>query len=286
MEDFVMGLRIRTNVESIAAQRSLSNNQSELSSSMERLSSGYRVNRSADDAAGLAISESLRAKTRGLNQAKRNANDGISLVQVAEAGLGEISNIMVRLRELTVQASSDTLGSNERSFLQKEYDQLTQEVDRIVKGSEFNGRQLFGEEMAAGLDVQVGYTSDSDISSIRLQFSDGAKLDSEGFELNQISISEGTGSEISKNLDKIDNAIDVLSRNRATLGATQSRLTAAISGINISTENMMASNSRIRDVDFAEETARMTQSRILSQAGISVLTQANAKPEMALALLR
>ncbi len=281
-----MGLRIRTNVEALIAQRNLSNSQQDLSTNMEKLSSGSRINRSADDAAGLAISESLRAKTRGVNQAKRNANDGVSLVQVAEAGLGEMSNIMVRLRELTVQAASDTIGGTERGFLQKEYSQLTQEVDRIVKGTEFNGRQLFSPETAAGLDIQVGYTSDAEVSTLKMKFGDGDQLDSAGLKLNDISISEGSGTEIAKNLDNIDGAISVLSRNRASLGALQSRLGSTISSLAVSAENMMTTNSRIRDVDFAEETARMTQNRILSQAGVAVLSQANAKPEMALALLR
>lgn len=281
-----MGLRIRTNVDSLTAQRALSGNNQELSQATERLASGSRINRSADDAAGLAVSESLRAKTRGLNQAKRNANDGISLIQVAEGGMSEMGNILVRMRELTVQAASDTFGEVERGFLQKEYDQLSQEIDRIGSSTEFNGRQLFSPEMNEGLDLQIGYTSDSAVSSLKLKFGDGDLLTSEGFKLGEISISQGKGSDIVKNLDNIDKAIGTISSNRASLGAIQSRLNSAISAISVSAESMMASNSRIRDADFAEETARATQGRILSQAGISVLAQANAKPEMALALLR
>lgn len=280
-----MGLRVRTNVEALVAQRALGNNQQDLNTSMERLATGARINRSADDAAGLALSESLRAKTRGLNQAKRNANDGVSLIQVAESGLGEMANIMIRLRELTVQAASDAVGETERGFLQKEYEQLTQEVDRIYKGTEFGGRKLFDPEYAEGLDIQIGYTSDAEVSTLKMKFGDGDQLDSEGLKLNG-SIAEGKGVEIAKNLDNIDSAITLLAKNRATLGSLQSRLNTAISNISVSSENMVASASRIKDVDFAEETSRVAQARILSQAGTSVLAQANAKPEMVLSLLR
>jgi flagellin len=281
-----MGLRIRTNVDSITAQRALSSSNQELSQATERLASGSRINRSADDAAGLAVSESLRAKTRGLNQARRNANDGISLVQVAESGMSEMTNILVRLRELAVQASSDTVGMTERGFLNKEYSQLVDEIDRIGSATEFNGRNLFSPDLVDGLDIQVGYTSDSAVSSLKLTFGDGVALNSEGFKLRDVSIEQEKGRDIVGALDNIDAAIGTISNNRATLGALQSRLNSAISNLSVTTESMMASNSRIRDADFAEETARATQGRILSQAGISVLSQANARPEMALALLR
>lgn len=280
-----MGLRIRTNVESIAAQRSLSNNQSDLNNSMERLTSGSRINRSADDAAGLAISENLRAKTRGILQAKRNASDGVSLIQVAESSLNEMSNIMIRLRELTVQAGSDTIGSVERGYLQREYEQLVSESDRISKTTEFNGRKLFGPEMEEGLDIQIGYGSD-ELSALRVKLGAGDKLDAEGMGLAGTNINEGTHSEIVKNLDTLDSAITMIANNRAVLGAMSSRLNTTISGISVNSENMMAANSRIRDTDFAEETAKMTQARILSQSGLAVLAQANVKPEMALQLLR
>jgi len=280
-----MGLRIRTNVESISAQRSLSNNQSDLNNSMERLTSGSRINRSADDAAGLAISENLRAKTRGILQAKRNASDGVSLIQVAESGLNEMSNIMIRLRELTVQSASDTIGTVERGYLQKEYEQLVAESDRISKSTEFNGRKLFGEEMEQGLDIQVGYGPD-ELSTLKVKFGNGDRMDAEGMGLLGSNIVEGGHDEITKNLTTLDSAIQMIASNRATLGAMSSRLTTTINGIAVNAENMMAANSRIRDADFAEETAKMTQSKILSQSGLAVLAQANVKPEMALQLLR
>lgn len=280
-----MGLRIRTNVESLTAQRQLSNNQNDLGASLERLSSGSRINKSADDAAGLAISENLRAKTRGLNQAKRNASDGVSMIQVTEGGLSEVSNIMIRLRELTVQAASDTLGGTERGFLDKEYQQLVQEVDRISSTTEFSGTKLLGGEQKE-MRVQVGYngTVDDTLDLTLRDNPDGITTESLG--LKDTSIAGEDRESIANNLGTIDNAISSLASSRASLGAMQSRLTIAISGISTTSENLTAANSRIRDVDFAEETAKSTQARILSQAGLSVLSQANQRPEMALALLR
>lgn len=282
-----MGLRIRSNVESLVSQRQLSNNNADLSQSMEKLSSGQRINKSADDAAGLAISENLRAKTRGINQAKRNANDGVSLIQVAEGGLNEVSNIMVRLRELTVQAASDTLGEAERGYLDKEYQSLVKEIDRISGTVEFNGLKLLGPmDAESGVRVQVGYmNSDNDALTLSLgDAKDGINADS--LKLKNTKITGDDRDKIAENLKTIDDGLALIQNSRATLGATQSRLNSAISNISISAENMTAANSRIRDVDFAEETAKSTQSRILSQAGLSVLTQANQRPEMALALLR
>lgn len=280
-----MGLRIRTNVESLTAQRQLSNNQNDLSSSLERLSSGSRINKSADDAAGLAISENLRAKTRGLNQAKRNASDGVSMIQVTEGGLSEISNIMIRLRELTVQSASDTLGTVERGFLDREYQQLTQEVDRISSTTEFSGTKLLGGNQKE-MKVQVGYNGSAD-DTLDLTLRDNPDgITTESLGLKDTTIAGEDREAIANNLTVIDNAISTLASSRASLGAMQSRLSIAISGISTTSENLTAANSRIRDVDFAEETARSTQGRILSQAGLSVLAQANQRPEMALALLR
>lgn len=282
-----MGLRIRTNVESLAAQRQLNNNQTDMNSSLEKLSSGSRINKSSDDAAGLAISESLRAKTRGLGQAKRNANDGVSLVQVAESGLNEMSNIMIRMRELTVQSASDTIGEKEREYLQKEYGQLTEEVDRISNTTEFNGRKLLsGESNSNGVTLQVGYNGSVD-DTLNLKLNDtGEGINAETLGIKDTSVAGNDREAISQNLEKIDDALNKVANSRATLGATQSRLGNAITNISVSMENMSSANSRIRDVDFAEETAKMTQTRILSQASLSVLSQANQKPEMALSLLR
>lgn len=280
-----MGLRIRTNVESLSAQRSLTNNQNALNQSMERLSSGARINKAADDAAGLAISENLNARVRSLSQAKRNANDGISMVQVTEASLSEMTNIMVRLRELTIQGASDTLGDTERGYLQKEYTQLVDEIDRISKGTEFNGTKLLSGETAQGITIQVGPNGTPD-DVLTLQMLDGADgINVETLGLSDLSL-EGDRETIAGNLSLLDDALTTVASSRATLGALQSRVTSTIKNIDITSENLSSANSRIRDTDFAAETASLTQARILSSAGISILTQANAKPEMALALLR
>lgn len=282
-----MGLRIRTNVESLVAQRNLSNNQTDLNNSLEKLSSGSRINKSADDAAGLAISENLRAKTRGLTQAKRNANDGVSMIQVAEGGLNEVSNIMVRMRELTVQAASDTVGMREKEYLQKEYGELVKEIDRISATTEFNGMPLLGAQAGEqGIRVQVGFNG-TENDQLNLQLGDAPEgINSESLGLIDTTIASDDRDQIAANLETIDNGLNMVANSRATLGAMQSRLSSAITNISVSTENMSAANSRIRDVDFAEETARAAQGRILSQASLSVLSQANQKPEMALSLLR
>lgn len=282
-----MGLRIQTNVESLVAQRGLSNSNSELSNSFEKLSTGLRINRSADDAAGLAISENLRAKVRGLNQARRNANDGVSLVQVAESGLSEMGNIMVRMRELTLQAGSDTVGEREKSYIQKEFDQLSQEIDRIADTTEFNGLQLLRpNDKPDGIKVQVGYNG-TESDQLTLKFGDTADgINAETLGVKDTNLVATDREVVSKNLEAIDKGLETIASSRAVLGSLQSRLGAAISNISQGTETMSAASSRIRDVDFAEETARLTQNRILSQAGLAVLSQANQRPEMALSLLR
>lgn len=282
-----MGMRIRTNVESLTAQRFMGQNNEGMSQSLERLSSGYRINKSADDAAGFAISENLRAKTRGLNQAKRNANDGISLVQVAEGSLNEVNNILVRLRELSVQAASDTLGSKEKGFLEKEYVQLVDEIDRISQTTEFNGLTLMSDEAAsAELSVQVGYNGESH-DTIKLKLSDNNQgISATSLGIRDSGLSGESREDIAANLGVLDDALTKVASQRASLGASQSRLTSAINNLSINTESLQAANSRIRDVDFAEETAKLTQSRIMSQASLSVLSQANQRPEMALSLLR
>jgi flagellin len=282
-----MGLRIKTNTESLAAQRLLANNNTEMSASLEKLSSGSRINKSADDAAGLAISQSLKAKGDGLVQAKRNANDGISLIQTAEGALNETSNMLVRMRELTVQASSDTVGVTERGYLDKEYQQLVKEVDRISQSTEFNGRMLLGPQTDKnGVAIQVGYNG-TQADVLKLQLGDAPDgINSKTLGIQGSSIAGEDRENIASQLDVLDKGLTTIANTRASLGATQSRLNTAISNITTSTENMMSARSRIRDVDYAEETAKLTQSRILTQAGLSVLSQANQKPEMALALLR
>ena len=276
-----MGLRINTNVASLNAQRNLMGSKLSLDKSLERLSSGYRINRAGDDAAGLAISENLRAQIRGLKQASRNAEDGISLVQVAEGSLNEISSILIRLRELSVQAASDTIGPVERQFLNVEYDQLVSEIDRIADGTEFNGTQLLSGTGSI-LDFQVGTRNDPNID--RISF-DASKADSNSAALGVNLTSVADKASAQNSLSAIDQAITSVSAMRADFGAIQNRLQSTINNLAISVENMSAANSRIRDVDVAEETADMTRNQILLRAGSSVLAQANQTPQIALQLL-
>lgn len=276
-----MGLRINTNTASLNAQRNLMGTKLGLDKSLERLSSGYRINRAGDDAAGLAISENLKAQIRGLKQASRNASDGVSLVQVAEGSLNEISSILIRLRELSVQAASDTIGPVERQFLNVEYDQLVSEIDRIADGTEFNGTQLLSGTGSI-LDFQVGTRNDPNID--RLSF-DASKADANSAALGVNLTSVADKASAQNTLSAIDQAIVSVSAMRADFGAIQNRLQSTISNLAVSVENMSAANSRIRDVDVAEETAELTRNNILLNAGTSVLAQANQTAQTALGLL-
>lgn len=276
-----MGLRINTNTASLNAQRNLMGTKLGLDKSLERLSSGFRINRAGDDAAGLAISENLKAQIRGLKQASRNAQDGVSLVQVAEGSLNEISSILIRLRELAVQAASDTIGPVERQFLNVEYDQLISETDRIADGTEFNGTQLLSGTGSI-LDFQVGTRNDPNID--RLSF-DASKADANAAALGVNLTSVADKASAQNSLTAIDQAIVSVSAMRADFGAIQNRLQSTISNLAVSVENMAAANSRIRDVDVAEETAELTRNNILLNAGTSVLAQANQTAQTALGLL-
>ena len=276
-----MGLRINTNTASLNAQRNLYGTKIDLDKSLEKLSSGYRINRAGDDAAGLAISENLRGQLRGLKQAWRNAQDGVSMIQVAEGGMQEISNILIRLRELGVQAASDTIGPVERQLIDVEFQQLLDEVDRIADSTEFNGTPLLSGTGAI-LDFQVGTRNDPNID--RLSF-DASKADANSAALgvNLTSVSDKASAQNS--LAAIDEAIVAVSAMRADFGAMQNRLMSTINNLAISMENMAAANSRIRDVDVAEETANLTKHNILLQAGTSVLAQANQTAKASLQLL-
>lgn len=276
-----MGLRINTNTAALNAQRNLYGTKLALDKSLEKLSSGYRINRAGDDAAGLAISESLRGQIRGLKQAWRNAQDGVSMIQVAEGGLQEISNILIRLRELGVQAASDTVGPIERQLLNVEYQQLLDEVDRIADSTEFNGTPLLSGTGAV-LDFQVGTRNDPNID--RLSF-DASKADANSAALGVNLTTVADKASAQNSLAAIDEAIVAVSATRADFGAMQNRLQSTINNLSISLENMAAANSRIRDVDVAEETAEMTKQNILMNAGTSVLSQANQTSKQALALL-
>lgn len=277
-----MGLRINTNVPSLVAQRNLKGTRGLLDRTLERLSSGSRINHAGDDAAGLAISESLRAQIRGIGQAERNAQDGISLVQVAEGGMLEISNILIRMRELAVQASSDTVGPKERGFLDGEFQQLMEEIDRIANSIEFNGMPLLN---GAGqtFEIQIGTKNNPLIDRIKLfdPYSSNVNLVSLG--LNLANVAEKVGAQTS--LGAIDSAINNVTSTRAQFGAMQNRLQSVINNLQVNKENMLSANSRIRDADLAEETSELTKSQILMQSGVSVLSQANASMKSALGLL-
>jgi flagellin len=277
-----MGLRINTNVSSLNAQRNLSKTRLGMSKALEKLSSGQRINRAGDDAAGLAISENLKAQVRGLGQAERNAQDGISLVQIAEGGLSEISNILIRLRELSVQAASDTIGPTERKFLNVEFEQLVSEVDRIANSTEFNRVPLLNGTGAV-FDIQIGTRNDP--LSDRLTFdASSADVNVAALGLNLASVADKISAQNS--LAAIDQAIISVSGIRADFGALQNRLQSTINNIQVSVENLSAANSRVRDADIAKTTAELTRNNILMQAGTSVLAQANKSTTSALSLIQ
>jgi len=276
-----MGLRINTNVQSLTAQRSLSGSIRKQSKVMEKLSSGSRINNAADDAAGLAISEKLKAGIRGNRQATRNANDGISMVQTAEGGLNEVSNILVRLRELSVQAASDTIGDTERKFSDLEYQSLVKEVERIGESTKYNGVALLNGE-GDTLDFQIGTSNEEGLDRISyMPQENSAKVDDIGIDGTSVIDKESS----QENLEKMDMAINKVNENRAVLGALQNRLQSTISNLEIKTENLSAANSRIRDTDVAVQAANLTKANILASAGTSILGQANAAPNLALKLV-
>ena len=277
-----MGLRINTNVPSLVAQRNLRSNRSVLDRTLERLSSGSRINHAGDDAAGLAISETLRAQIRGIGQAERNAQDGISLVQVAEGGLVEVANILIRMRELGVQAASDTVGPRERKFLDNEFQQLSEEIDRIASSIEFNGNPLLNGSGSA-FEVQIGTKNNPLVDRIKLfdPYSSNVNLVSLGINLS--SVADKTSAQNS--LASIDQALNTVTSIRAGFGSMQNRLQSVIANLQVNKENMMSANSRIRDADLAEETSELTKSQILNQAGVSVLSQANSSIKSVLGLL-
>lgn len=276
-----MGLRIATNTQALAAQRFLANNNKNQQNSIEHLASGSRINRAGDDAAGLAISEKLRANIRSMQQATRNANDGISLIQTAEGAMNEISNIFIRVRELSIQGANDTLSDVERAFVDKEVQNLKQEVDRIAQVTEFNGRHLLNGE-GEMLEFQVGLHNNPTEDRITYDTADG-KVTLDAFGLSDISTATKEASR--DNLDKLDAAISKLNGNRSTLGALQNRLTSTVNNMQIYTENLSTANSRIRDTDMATESSELVRNNILTQANISVLGQANMNPQAALKLI-
>lgn len=276
-----MGLRINTNVASLSAMRTLSNTKNSLDATLERLASGSRINRAGDDAAGLAISENLRASIRGYRQAKRNAQDGISLIQVTEGGLNEVSNMIVRLRELAIQAASDTIGDKERSFTDREFQALKSEIQRVADSTNFNGTEVLNG--SAGIfEIQVGIHNNP-MSDRVVYNAESSNVTLETLGLVGESVSTKIGAQTS--LAALDNALYRVNSVRADLGAMQNRLQSTINSLAISDENLSAANSRIRDADLAQEVSDMTKNNILMQSGISVLGQANNQSQVALKLL-
>ncbi len=276
-----MSLRIATNTQALAAQRFLNINHEAQNRSLEKLSSGSRINRAGDDAAGLAISEKLKANIRSMKQATRNANDGISMVQTAEGAMNEIGNILIRMRELSIQGASDTIGDTERGFIDKEVQHLKEEIDRISNSTEFNGTKLLNGT-SPPLDIQIGINNNAILD--RFIFDSPARnttLEAMGI----TGVSTMSKEQAQENLAMLDHAIVKLSENRAGLGALQNRLGSAINNMNIYRENLEAANSRIRDTDMAEETSELTKENILTQANVAVLGQANQNPQLALKLL-
>jgi flagellin len=276
-----MGLRINTNVASLAAMRTLSNTKQALDGSLERLSSGSRINRAGDDAAGLAISENLRAQIRGFKQAKRNAQDGVSLIQVTEGGLNEVSNMIIRLRELAIQAASDTVGDKERSFTDREFQALKSEIQRVADSTNFNGTPLLAGK-AGVFEIQVGVYNNPLTDRITYN-AENSNVTLEALGLVGESVATKLGAQTT--LAPLDDALMRVNSVRSDLGAMQNRLQSTINSLAISDENLSAANSRIRDADLATEVSEMTKNNILMQAGISVLGQANQQAQSALKLL-
>lgn len=276
-----MGLRIATNTTALNAQRVMAITRTNLDKSLERLASGSRINHAGDDAAGLAISENLRAQIRGMRQAKRNALDGVSLIQVSEGGLNEIGNMLIRLRELSIQSASDTIGDIERQFTDREFQSLKQEIDRIANVTQFNGTPLLNGK-AGIFEIQVGTHNNPILDRVVYN---GERADSslDALKLGGESVATKQGSQLS--LGVIDDALLRVNSIRADLGAMQNRLQSTIANLAISDENLSSANSRIRDTDLAEEVSEMTKNNILMQSGISVLGQANNTNSAALKLL-
>ncbi len=273
-----MGLRVNTNIASLSAQRALANVTDKLNSSFRRLSTGLRITTAADDAAGLAISERLRAQIRSLDQAKRNANDGISLAQTAEGALDEVNNILIRLRELSIQSANGTVSNADKNTLQEEFVALRDEINRIGLSTEFSNIKLL-DGSSSVVTFHIGAGNVATINQISVSLN---PVLSTSLALNTLDI--GSGGDQSLAIAQIDSAINTVSSLRGTLGAVQNRLNFTIRNLAVQAENITAFNSRIRDVDVAFETARLTRNSILQQAAIAILAQANLQPQAALSL--
>ncbi|MEZ5966912.1 MAG: flagellin [Planctomycetota bacterium] len=274
-----MGLRVNTNTASINAQRNLAVATGRLETNYRRLATGLRVATAADDAAGLAISERLRSQIRSLDQAQRNANDGISMVQTAEGALNEVSSILTRLRELSVQAANGTVSAQDKATLNEEFQSLVNEIDRIGRSTEFNGIKLL-DGSSSTVSFQVGFGTSTGVDSLNVTLNAALATT---LTLNSLDI--GSTGDTSAAISAIDTAINQVSSLRGRLGAVQNRLNSTISNLGVTSENLTAAESRVRDVDVAHETAQLTRNSILQQASIAILAQSNAQPQSALRLL-
>ena len=273
-----MALRINNNVSSVFSQKHLSRSQERLSNNFSKLSSGLRITKAADDAAGLAVSESMRADIRSLATSVRNTNDGISMVQTAESSLSEIGSALSRMRELAVQSSSEVLQANERAYLNTEFVALRAEITRIADVTEFNGLKLSNGATTSAA-VQVGIrNSSNDRITVTLQDADATALGVNATTINTAATAQAA-------ITTLDTAIDSNNTKRANYGSAQNSLTSALHNLESYSENLVAAESRIRDVDFASETADMTRNNIFQQAGVAILAQANSAPQVALQLL-
>ncbi|MDH5428026.1 MAG: flagellin [Nitrospirota bacterium] len=275
-----MALIVNNNIASITAQRNLGISTAQLQGSVARLSSGLRITKASDDAAGLGISETLRAQIRSINQAVRNSNDGISLLQIADGGAANIGGLLARLRELAEQSASGILGSNERSFLDQEFVALRSEIDRISAVTEFNGVKLLSGTGNDSLSIQIGFRSSAN-DTLTLSLND---LDTSRLSLTSVNVS--TSANALSALSNIDSAISAVASARANVGSLQNRIDAAVQNLEVANENVSAAESRIRDADIAFETALFTRNQILVSAGTSILAQANTLPQQALSLLQ
>ena len=277
-----MGISLMTNVTSLNAQRNLNKTNMNLADNIGRLSSGLRINRAGDDAAGLGVSARLSAQIRGFTQAERNASDGVSMLQTAEGGMSEVGNILSRMRELAVQAANGgTLGTTERGYLDNEFQALDNEINRIAQVTDYNGQNLLDGSLATtGADLQVGiFNTANDRITVNI-----ADVRSSTIGVNALTLTTAANAQAA--LTALDTAITTVSTARGSIGAAQNRLTSAVNNIGTMKESFSAANSRILDVDVAEETSQLSRNQVLVQAGVAVLAQANQMPSYALSLLR
>ncbi|APE46379.1 flagellin [Delftia sp. HK171] len=283
-----MAMSINTNVQSLNAQRNLATSQSSLSTTMQRLSSGLRVNSAKDDAAGLAIAERMNAQVRGMNVAVRNANDGVSMAQTAEGALSKVTDALQRMRELAVQARNGTNGAKDQVSLNKEFVELGKEIDRVIKGADFNGKKILSTD-AGAINFQVGANTSANDSITVTTSNLGTNTDIGNITSASIgsdATTALTATALATVISNLDTALDTVNSERAVLGATQNRFEAVVSNLQVASENTASARSRIMDADFASETANLSRSQILQQAGTAMVAQANQLPQGVLALLR